>query len=265
MNCQETRALLMTYLDSELDARSTAEVGEHLAVCETCQARFAAEEKLERQAKAALSQEPMPPEAWDRLQSRLTRGSRMNWRWVAVAASVLIVAGLAFRTWQKPQSPGLIEQMISVHQDFLAHRIQPEITSSTPEPLEEFLKGYVAGRFRVPRGGPMMGHQVSLIGARRESFQGRPAADILLSCCGFPASVFVMDRASFEGAPGMRQALGRDGILALSGPGGLKAKTTVHGDLAVCVVCSHDTPVMEAVQALAEVLQEHPLLLAEAP
>lgn len=266
MTCQETRALLMTYLDSELDARSTAEVGEHLAACEACNARFAAEEKLERRTRDALSQESMPEAAWGRLQARLNRNPRVGWRWVAVAASLLLVAGLAFRAWQKPQPSGLLGQMISVHQDFLAHRIRPEIESSSPEPLEKFLAGHVEGSFRVPRGGSLMGHSVTLIGARRETFQGRPAADILLSCCGFPASVFVMDRSSFEEAPGMRQALGSGGVLTLSGPGGLKAKAAVRGDLVISVVSAHDTPVTEAVQALAEAILEHPpVLLAEAP
>lgn len=258
MTCREARALLMTYLDSELDARSTAEVGDHLAACGACRARFAAEEKLERRSRDAL-QEPMPEEAWDRLQARLRQGSRAAWRWMPVAASLLLAAGLGYRAWQKPRPSGLLGQMISVHQDFLAHRIQPEIASSTPEPLEAFLKGHIAGRFRVPRGGPMMGHQVKLLGARRETFQGRPAADILLSCCGFPTSVFVMDRQAFEADPAVRQALTR------SGPGGLKAQAVVHGDLTVCVVSTHDTPVMEAVQALAEAVLGHPGLLAGSP
>ena len=86
MNCRDVRPLLMTYLDSELDARSTAEVGEHLAVCDACRTRFAAEEKLERQAKAALSEETMPAEAWARLEQRLRRPARPVWRWAAVAA-----------------------------------------------------------------------------------------------------------------------------------------------------------------------------------
>ena len=267
MTCQEVRGLLMTYLDSELDARSTAEVGEHLAACEGCRGRFAVEEKLERQAKTILTQEPMPPEVWDRLQGRLRRGPRRVWRWVAVAASLLIVVGLAFRIWHRDQveSSVLFDRMISMHQDFLANRIRPEVEAGTPEPLEKFLKGHVSGRFSVPRGGTLKGHAISLIGARREVLQGSPAADILLTCCGFPTSIFVMDRKSFEDDPAIHQALARKAELTQSGPEGLKVKATVRGDLAVCVVSAHDTPVMEAVQALAEAILSYPTLLAEAP
>ena len=44
MRCQDARRLLDLYIDSELDARESLEVAEHLERCAACARRFSAEE-----------------------------------------------------------------------------------------------------------------------------------------------------------------------------------------------------------------------------
>jgi len=68
MNCRTVRSLLMTYLDSELDVRSSLEVGEHLERCDACRARFEAEARLERLVARHLGVEAMPEDVWRRLR-----------------------------------------------------------------------------------------------------------------------------------------------------------------------------------------------------
>ena len=58
MKCHDVRPLLMAYLDSELDTRTTVELEEHLEACPSCRRRFEAEGRVERALTEPLRTEP---------------------------------------------------------------------------------------------------------------------------------------------------------------------------------------------------------------
>lgn len=76
MNCQETARLLDPYLDSELDARTCAEVREHLQGCPACARRFADQEAFLRRIEAALRPGPATAGLWRQIEGRLATADR---------------------------------------------------------------------------------------------------------------------------------------------------------------------------------------------
>ncbi len=71
VNCHEARALLMAYLDSELDAVTIVSLREHLDVCSSCGERFEQEERLERALNKLLAHGKMPDDVHGRLNQSL--------------------------------------------------------------------------------------------------------------------------------------------------------------------------------------------------
>ncbi|MGO8931435.1 MAG: anti-sigma factor family protein [Limisphaerales bacterium] len=68
MKCDEVQTLHGPYLDSELDARTSLEIEQHLKACPACACLFAEEEKLETRIKAALKQGTRTPALWAQIE-----------------------------------------------------------------------------------------------------------------------------------------------------------------------------------------------------
>ena len=68
MKCDEFQTLHGPYLDSELDAKTSLEIEEHLKACAGCARLFAEEEKLEARIKAGLKQGQRTPALWAQIE-----------------------------------------------------------------------------------------------------------------------------------------------------------------------------------------------------
>jgi anti-sigma factor RsiW len=68
MKCDEVQTLHGPYLDSELDARTTLEIEQHLKACPACARLFAEGEKLEALTKAGLKRGPRTPALWAQIE-----------------------------------------------------------------------------------------------------------------------------------------------------------------------------------------------------
>ena len=80
MKCDEVQPLHGPYLDSELDARTTLEIQEHLKACPDCTRLFAAEEKLEAQIRAGLNQGPRTAALWEQIERAVVTGAQSGSR-----------------------------------------------------------------------------------------------------------------------------------------------------------------------------------------
>ena len=76
MKCDEVQLLQGPFLDSELDARTTLEIGEHLKSCAECARLFAEEQKLEARMKAGLNRGQRTAALWAELERSVTAASR---------------------------------------------------------------------------------------------------------------------------------------------------------------------------------------------
>lgn len=114
MNC--SGELIEAYVDEELDASLRAAVEEHLATCQACAETHARllEQKAGIKLGAPYYTAPAPVERAVRDAVRRAaadeagaRGRDTNWRWLAIAASVLLAMSLAWNVSRL--RPGIAE------------------------------------------------------------------------------------------------------------------------------------------------------------
>jgi anti-sigma factor RsiW len=68
MKCDELQPLQGPYLDSELDARTSLEIEQHLKACPNCARLFAEEQKLAARLKAGLNRGQRTAALWDEIE-----------------------------------------------------------------------------------------------------------------------------------------------------------------------------------------------------
>ena len=75
-DCQDVEALLGPYLDSELDTKTSLEIGLHLKECPACTARLAEETAWHRKLQAGLSAGAPTEGLWEPIEERIRELSR---------------------------------------------------------------------------------------------------------------------------------------------------------------------------------------------
>ena len=68
MKCDELKPLHGPYLDSELDAKTSLEIQQHLAACPACTRLFAEAAKLEARMMASLNRGPRTTALWAQIE-----------------------------------------------------------------------------------------------------------------------------------------------------------------------------------------------------
>lgn len=103
MSCDFSGTLLHAYLDGELDAVRAAEFERHLENCRECTASLGAAESLRSTLQRAQLYETAPAELRKKIRSELkisvadSAGASVPvWRWLAAAAAILLVTGVAW-------------------------------------------------------------------------------------------------------------------------------------------------------------------------
>ena len=76
MNCDEIRQLHDAYLDSELDAKTTLEIQQHVATCGECARLLTAEAKLHARLIAGLRQGQRTAALWEQVEQRLVSSAK---------------------------------------------------------------------------------------------------------------------------------------------------------------------------------------------
>jgi anti-sigma factor RsiW len=128
MNC--SRELIEAYMDEELDPDLRAAVDEHLSTCQDCSEVHARllEQKAGIKLAAPYYTAPVPVERAVRDALRRAAASEVgatgrdtNWRWLAIAASVLLAVSVAWNL-SRPR-PGIAENEL-VAQGVLSDHIR---------------------------------------------------------------------------------------------------------------------------------------------
>src|SRR5438552_670566 len=119
MNC--SRDLIEAYMDEELDPASRAAVEEHLANCQACSEAHA---RFREQSAAIRSVGPYyaaPGQLRQSVREALQRaaaeeapatGRSTRWRWVAIAASILLVISVSWNL-RRPQAQTAAHDLIA--------------------------------------------------------------------------------------------------------------------------------------------------------
>jgi anti-sigma factor RsiW len=75
MKCEEVQTMQGPHLDSELDAKTTLEIEQHLAGCPACAHLFAQEQKLEARINAGLNRGSKTAALWAQIEQEVANAS----------------------------------------------------------------------------------------------------------------------------------------------------------------------------------------------
>ena len=103
MSCDFSTTVLHAYLDGELDAMRAAEFERHMETCRECTTTLGAAESLRASLQRAQLYETAPPNLRKKIRAELkvsssapTSSSVTAWKWLAAAAVILLVSGVAW-------------------------------------------------------------------------------------------------------------------------------------------------------------------------
>lgn len=151
MNCKETQDLISAYTDRELDLVKGLEIERHLGECSKCSAQYAGFLAL-RSAISTVYHTP-PASLHRQITSQLkagdtgaTRAPRfMAWRWIAVAASfviLLVVSWTVFRLSSRPSQDELLaREVVSNHVRSLMVNHLADVPSSDQHTVKPWFNG----------------------------------------------------------------------------------------------------------------------------
>jgi hypothetical protein len=130
MKCAEVRKLVQLYIDSELDAKHSLEVEQHLESCLECAGLFDAEKKFDERLARLLPKGSRTASLWDKIESRIAAASPVShtpfsmWWLSAAAAAILLFAGGLF--WVKAQPLDLAKAAGECHNAYLHRLVAPD-------------------------------------------------------------------------------------------------------------------------------------------
>ena len=137
MQCRDFRELADSYLSDELLVETNHDVIRHLETCPDCRRELAARRELRSKLRAGFENAPdlqMSEEFAGRLTAQLrdagfSRARFSSTRYLAIAASLLIVAALGFivmqQRWRQQTAAVLTASVVGDHRDCaLNHRLE---------------------------------------------------------------------------------------------------------------------------------------------
>jgi len=181
MNCDFSGTLLHAYLDSELDAVRAAEFERHLENCRECTATLGAAESLRASLQRAQLYETAPAELRKKIRSKLkisaastSRSPVAAWRWLAAAAALLLVTGVAWFAVPhfRPDNPESVTsaEVIDAHIRSLQAGHLTDVTSTDQHTVKPWFDGKLD--FIPPvhdfmdEGFPLIGGRLDVLGER---------------------------------------------------------------------------------------------------
>jgi anti-sigma factor RsiW len=182
VNCSQQ--LLEAYLDEELDAGRQAAVGQHLAACGDCSRAFARLRQQKADIKAAAPYYSTPPRLGQAVRNALECAAAQEakppvreerWRWLAIAASLLLIPSLSWNLLHlrpEPAAEGdLAKSVLTDHvRSLLATRLV-DVAASDQHTVKPWFPGKVDFAPKVKdldaQGFPLAGGRVDYLADRR--------------------------------------------------------------------------------------------------
>ena len=186
MKC--SRELIEGYLDEELDPGLHAAVSEHLVDCQRCSETYA---RVVEQQSAIRSLAPytVPAGLEESIRRALRESvarneeaqpSNVPWRWMAIAASVLLAASV---TWNIDHLPSRAPQSNLIAQNIMASHVRSLIGTHLTDVVssdQHTVKPWFNGKLDFsPEVKDFAGQGFPLVGGRIEYIADRPVAALV--------------------------------------------------------------------------------------
>jgi anti-sigma factor (TIGR02949 family) len=216
VSCDYTRTVLHGYLDGELDAARAAEFERHLENCRECENSLAVAEALRSSLQCSNLYEGAPVSLRKKIRAGLDAATAPEapripaWRWLAVAASILIVTSASWYAWPRYQNstssaPFSAAELIDAHVRSLQPGHLTDVASTDQHTVKPWFDGKLAF---VPPVKDFSEQGFPLIGGRLDVLNGQNVAVLVYGRRKHIINVFVLPTREPDTPihpPGLRQ------------------------------------------------------------
>ena len=141
MNCSSVEPLIGAALDGELDPSQQFQIREHLENCLSCKVAYRDLEQLQEDIRSRATYHRAPDSLIERLRTSIReehnpsiRRAQLPWKWIAIAASVLLVlslgANLLLSKRGVPENQLIAQEVLSEHVRAMLTNHQVDVISS---------------------------------------------------------------------------------------------------------------------------------------
>jgi anti-sigma factor RsiW len=204
-----SRELIEGYLDEELRSDLSAEVQEHLAHCPACSETYARIQQQKADIRAMAPAYTAPDILQHSVSNALllevqretaTHGRHVNWRWLAIAASVLLVVSMAWNVTRLLPGPAgndlLAQNILSSHVRSLIGTHLLDVPSSDQHTVKPWFNGKLDFSPQVK---DLASQGFPLIGGRIEYLSDRAVAALVYGRRQHVINLFTWPAASATG------------------------------------------------------------------
>jgi anti-sigma factor RsiW len=209
MKCASARELIESYLDDELDPNLRAEIQDHLTSCSSCSETHARLLELQKDIRAQAPYYDAPASLEPRIRNALAQAAKSEipirgatgrspaWRWIAVAASVLLAVSLALNLRLFRSAHGdrdsIAQNLVSSHVRSLIGTHLLDVPSSDHHTVKPWFNGKLDF---APDVKDLAGQGFPLIGGRIDYMANQPVAALIYKRRQHVINLFVWPSAS---------------------------------------------------------------------
>ena len=218
MSCELTQSILHGYLDGELDAARAADFERHLISCAECVTALEAQENLRSSFQRAALYERAPAALRQKVQAELGARTRSSvtpirnpdpWRWLAIAATLLLAISLGWRLLPGVRGTGGQTAIASAIVDAHLRSLQPGHLEDVQSTDQHTVKPWFDGKIDfAPPVHDFVDQGFPLQGGRLDVVQGRNVAVLIYARRKHLINVFVWPTTEPDSKPQSGSQLG---------------------------------------------------------